>query len=48
MRALLAINVENHKVDKRPWKHDADMFTKLIGCVPFCDFGRLTLSDGAF
>ena len=48
MRFLLAPYVENHKVDKRTWKHNSDMFAKLIGCVSFWNSGRLTLSDGAF
>ena len=48
MRTLLAINVENYKANKPDWKHNSDMFTKRIGCVPFWNSGRLTLSDGAF
>ena len=48
MRALLANYREHFNNARQNWKHNDDMFTKRIGCVPFCNSGRLTFSDRVF
>lgn len=48
MRALFIDDRRHFNNAGQDWKHNDHMFTKQIGCVPFCDSGRLTFSDRAF
>ncbi len=48
MRALSANDTKHFYIVKCDLKHTGNMFARQIGCVPFCNSGRLTLSDEAF